>query len=305
MNASKIIRICLAAVCVIAIVLTMVMPFMASSEGSAGFFDWLDGLGAEGAPALFTVSMILFIVALVLLLATAILALIFPVKKTVPGIIGIIAGVLLIVAIILFICFFNDMFGDAIAEANEQLEYMRQSDYYTAAEVNEMAASIPGIGFGMYINIGLGVAAVVLALILLLLKDHAERVVTPTPAGPGYGPYGQQPMPPRPMANAHIIGLSGVYQNASFDVSDGRPVMFGRDTNTCSVIFDQYETAVSRQHCIVTYLPNANMYSVRDMSKNGTFIGNINNRMPNNVEQNVQKGTIIYIGSSKNSFKLD
>ena len=103
----------------------------------------------------------------------------------------------------------------------------------------------------------------------------------------------------------YIVGVAGPYKGSRFDFPlEGSHIVFGRDESACHVVFDQFQTAVSHQHCTVTYLKNLDMYSVRDMSKNGTYINSMDNRMPPNVEQMQPRGTVILIGSPRNAFKL-
>lgn len=102
----------------------------------------------------------------------------------------------------------------------------------------------------------------------------------------------------------YIVGVAGAYKGARFDFPEGSRIVFGRDESTCHVVFDQFQTAVSHQHCTVTYMKNLDMYSVRDISKNGTYINSMENRIPSNVEQMQPRGTIIYIGSARNAFQL-
>lgn len=102
----------------------------------------------------------------------------------------------------------------------------------------------------------------------------------------------------------YIVGVAGAYKGARFDFPEGSRIVFGRDESTCHVVFDQFQTAVSHQHCTVTYMKNLDMYSIRDISKNGTYINSMENRIPSNVEQMQPRGTIIYIGSARNAFQL-
>lgn len=102
----------------------------------------------------------------------------------------------------------------------------------------------------------------------------------------------------------YIEGIGGAYAGARFDVSDGINVTFGRDPSMCQIVFDRTETLISRQHCSVAYVPSADMFEVRDMSRNGTYIDGLTKKLPTNERQLLPRGTVIHIGSSGNSFKL-
>ena len=296
---SKILRIILGSICIIAIICAFVLPIISFSSmtlnAKFNVFNVtsVDGqtvMGTDNCAALKLLGMIFYVSCAVLWFLLALFALILPLNKKVPGIIGIIVGALTFISTLIFMFI--------------MINYCKG---FSEMYLNDLMRCRPGIMvFALPV---LCIAMIVLAVLLLASKSKETNTVKAVPGGNGAQPMNPPVRPVYPQNNnvpaAFIVGLNGTYQNARFNVTDGTPVMFGRDASTCSVVFDQFETAVSRQHCIVKFLPNANMYSVRDMSKNGTFIGSINNRMPNNVEQNVQKGTIIYIGSSKNSFKLD
>lgn len=107
-----------------------------------------------------------------------------------------------------------------------------------------------------------------------------------------------------PLDKPCIIGINGPYKGARFDFPEDTRIVFGRDEASCHIVFDQFQTAVSHEHCTVTYIKNLDMYSVRDISKNGTYINNMDTRMPANVEQMQPRGTVIILGSPRNAFKL-
>lgn len=290
---SKVLRIILGAVCLIAIVCAFVLPIISFSSmmlnAKFNMFNVTGAngvtvLGLEGASALKLLAMIFYVGCAVLWFIVALFALILPLNKKVPGIMGIIMGALTFISTLIFMFI---MIGTCKS--------------YSELYAVDLVTCRPGIM--VFVLPVLCIGMIVLAVLILASKDGKQPI--PDGGGRVQPPVTPPVRPMQPQGNAFIVGLNGTYQNARFNVSDGAPVMFGRDASTCSVVFDQFETAVSRQHCIVKFLPNANMYSVRDMSKNGTYIGSMNNKMPNNIEQNVQRGTVIYLGSSKNSFKLD
>lgn len=152
------------------------------------------------------------------------------------------------------------------------------------------------VGWGAYVTVALNIAVFVFSIIVLAKKEANN---TPPSDDAGGGNRGIT------YTSGFISGLSGAYASAKFDISDGRPVKFGRDVSCCQIVFDQFETTVSRVHCMVAFNRVTGQYNVRDLSKNGTFINTMQNRLPYNEERNVPRGTIIYIGSSKNSFRLD
>ena len=158
------------------------------------------------------------------------------------------------------------------------------------------------IGWGAWVTVVLNIACFVFAIIVLAKKQKRVTVVN---NNSGSQSKSNAALQNAAYAAGSISGLSGVYQGAKFNISDGTPVKFGRDSLCCQIIFDQFETPVSRVHCIVSFNPSTGQYMIRDLSKNGTFVNTMQNRLPYNVDRTIQRGTIVYIGSSKNSFRLD
>ena len=116
----------------------------------------------------------------------------------------------------------------------------------------------------------------------------------------GYGQIGTVAV-----SNAYLTGMSGSLAGRAFDASNAQPLVIGRDPASCNVVVDANDTVVSHRHCMVRFVPNTNSYCVQDLdSMNGTFIGNMNNRLPALSEQNVPRGVIIYLADGKTSFKL-
>lgn len=101
-----------------------------------------------------------------------------------------------------------------------------------------------------------------------------------------------------------IVGISGKYAGASFDVSDGAPVMFGRSATDANIVFDQFETDVSRKHCSVKYDAISGQFVVTDHSTNGTYLEDGTALTPGQPV-NLPQGSVLYLGKNKkNSFRL-
>lgn len=104
--------------------------------------------------------------------------------------------------------------------------------------------------------------------------------------------------------NAVITGTVGKYAGASFDITDGSSIVFGRSATEANVIFDQFETDVSRKHCAIKYNPQSDQFIVTDFSTNGTYLED-GSRLTANQPISVMRGTVVYLGKNKkNAFKL-
>lgn len=123
------------------------------------------------------------------------------------------------------------------------------------------------------------------------------------------GPAMEDVIPPKSVSangvkKAIITGMTGKYQGATFDVTDGAEIVFGRAAAECNIIFDQYATDVSRRHCGIRFDRISDHYIVTDYSSNGTFLDN-GSRMEKNQPESLPRGTVLYLGNRKNTFRLE
>jgi len=109
--------------------------------------------------------------------------------------------------------------------------------------------------------------------------------------------------PAQPGMGGSISAVSGMYAGAVFQMRDGEELAFGRDPLRCQVIFDDKSPEVSKNHCSVRYQAAGNRYVVTDFSKNGTFTED-NRRLQPNMPVPMPAGSVIFLGSRKNSFRL-
>lgn len=100
-----------------------------------------------------------------------------------------------------------------------------------------------------------------------------------------------------------ISGAAGKYEGASFDISDGSEVVFGR-SKEANIVFDQYETDISRRHCTVRFDRATGKFAVTDFSTNGTYLED-GSMLKNGKTELLDRGTVIYLGKNKkNAFRL-
>ncbi len=100
-----------------------------------------------------------------------------------------------------------------------------------------------------------------------------------------------------------ITGVQGKYAGYHFDIESGKAVVFGRSGDVANVVFDQYDTDISRSHCEIRFESASGMYVVTDTSTNGTYYNG--NRCPKGEPVKVAPGSVIYLGKTqKNAFRL-
>ncbi len=104
-------------------------------------------------------------------------------------------------------------------------------------------------------------------------------------------------------AIGRISAINGMYKDAVFQIGDMEEISFGRENPDCQIVFDQFNTDVSRKHCAVRYNAKDGKYIVTDFSKNGTFTSE-DHRLQPGVPVAFPSGTIICLGSRKNMFRL-
>lgn len=99
-----------------------------------------------------------------------------------------------------------------------------------------------------------------------------------------------------------LVGLTGIFKGAVIPVARGEVLIIGRDASQCNLVIEAQE--ISRKHCAVSFDEMTGQYKVTDYSSNGTFI-NSERRVMKNQPQFVQRGDVISVGGSQNSFRLN
>ncbi len=100
-----------------------------------------------------------------------------------------------------------------------------------------------------------------------------------------------------------LTGLSGEYKDAQIPFQPGEALKFGRNVSN-DIVFTG-TSRVSRFHCTITWYPDKNKYQIVDKSANGSFIEGREECLPQNIAVYLEPGTVLYIGSKENSFRLD
>lgn len=244
-----------------------------------------------------TLTKIVGISSILIILGAAIAGFVHKAKKKTVGVLAIIGGGLGVLYELFILLFLMPKFKDLIGALNSLFRdflYIRTDIF--AVKINT----------GCYVSLFLGFILAVLGLAVIVMKadtiiDVKDKIEQEIEKKKNEQADDGRHMLPK----AIILGISGIYHGASFDISDGRPVKMGRDSSACQIVFDQYQSMISRIHCVITYNRDSDDYIVRDVSKNGVFINDISNRMQSDSKRTVPRGTLIYLGSDKNSFKLN
>lgn len=97
-----------------------------------------------------------------------------------------------------------------------------------------------------------------------------------------------------------VTCLTGEFEGGTFEVEDS--LVIGKDARQCNVVLSN--KTVSRVHCIIRYIPATDTYTVKDVSRNGTYFNN-GQRLTKDYEMQVPRNTVIYLGKPQETFVLD
>lgn len=100
--------------------------------------------------------------------------------------------------------------------------------------------------------------------------------------------------------SGEITCLSGEYEGGKFYISD--KLIIGHDASKCNIVLS--DKTVSHVHCVISYISETDTYTVKDVSRNGTFFSD-GKRLTKNFDMQVPRRTEIYMGENKERFILD
>ena len=104
---------------------------------------------------------------------------------------------------------------------------------------------------------------------------------------------------PQPNQFATVTGVSGTYTGAVFDISNGEPIIFGRNAQFCNVLYDNSHDKISGRHCTVRFeKASGKYYLTDDKSTNGVYFAD-GRKLDPSVPTLVAPGTVFYLGQGK------
>lgn len=98
-----------------------------------------------------------------------------------------------------------------------------------------------------------------------------------------------------------LICIRGTHLGQMIPLPGDKVFIFGRDATVCAYVLRDIQ--VSRRHCEITYVPALGKYRVRDLSSNGTFLGD-GTRLERDKEYYLPPETEIYMGNGDNLYKF-
>lgn len=100
-----------------------------------------------------------------------------------------------------------------------------------------------------------------------------------------------------------FTGITGGLAKQVFALPDGALYAVGRDAEASGILTAQDNSSVSRCHCTIRYSQVDDCYFLMDRSANGTFVNGI--RLPKEIEQRIEHGTLVSLGDGRESFRLE
>ena len=108
--------------------------------------------------------------------------------------------------------------------------------------------------------------------------------------------------PARKAGELHI--LCGELHGSVISVDDSEAVLIGRDPSFCNIVIAG--KGISRRHCMLTYMAQADRYTLMDLSTNGTYVirDGRRRRLPKNRAAELCPGMLFDLASAENTFSL-
>lgn len=100
-----------------------------------------------------------------------------------------------------------------------------------------------------------------------------------------------------------MVGLTGLYAGAEIPFANGEYIKLGR-LATNDLVFEG-QPKVSRNHCRIKWDAGRKKYVFCDYSSNGSFVNGSEDCLPQNLEMEMEPGTVVLIGDNTNTFRLE
>ncbi len=95
---------------------------------------------------------------------------------------------------------------------------------------------------------------------------------------------------------------SGIVKNKKIELESYHKYYIGRSVKKSDIVVDMADW-VSRQHCIIVYIPKDNCFYIKDISANGTYLSN-NAKLSGDKFEMVGANSIIYLGTTDTAIRV-
>lgn len=156
-------------------------------------------------------------------------------------------------------------------------------------------------------------AAGVVFLVAFLIVNSKKGNPKPVAAGSMQGNIPAQPQadivppPVQPAVSAKkpmVRSMSAQHNGMSFPIG-GAPILVGRDTVNCTIVYREGTPGVSGRHCTIEWDPRTEEFLITDLrSTYGTFLMDGQKLQPN-VPYHCKAGECIYVGEKTNVLRVE
>lgn len=152
-----------------------------------------------------------------------------------------------------------------------------------------------GPGILLFLIIGAAVIVVVSAVIIIVLVMKRK---------PASGKTKSKSKKPETVRKPCVRSMAAQHNGARFSL-DGRQIIIGRDTSTCTVVFRPDTPGISSRHCSLGYDEASGDFLLTDLkSTYGTFLVNGQKLTPG-TPFHLQAGQQFYLGDNVNMFCVE
>lgn len=95
---------------------------------------------------------------------------------------------------------------------------------------------------------------------------------------------------------------SGIIRNQKIELESYHKYYIGRSVKKCDIVVDMADW-VSRQHCIIVYIPKDKCFYIKDISANGTYLSN-NAKLSGDKFEMVGANSIVYLGTTDTAIRV-
>lgn len=145
-------------------------------------------------------------------------------------------------------------------------------------------------------------AVLVIAIALLVVIKNKKGKAQPLPAAPmDNAGETQSVIQPK---TAVVCSLSTQHGGKSYPIG-GMPVLIGRDTSNCTIVYQEGTPGVSGRHCSISWNADTEEFMITDLrSTYGTFLAS-GRKLEPNVPYRCRAGESFYVGENTNMLRVE
>lgn len=190
-----------------------------------------------------------------------------------------------------------------------------QTDYYSISS-NELKKFLDknsisyelastGIGAPIIILICLGGVLLIAIVVIVILKAKNKLPAVHSSTAPKAPKAGKNAANNNVAMKAVIRSMSAQHKGRTFPVGKA-PVLIGRDTANCVIIFKEGTPGVSGKHCTVSFDSSTGMFTLTDLrSSYGTYLVKTGQKIQPNVPVQLKPGDSFYVGDKANIISVE